>query len=643
MTKSRRLPPDSDPPERTAPDRRVWWSVLLLVGALAIVFRPICSHQFVSFDDLLHLHNNPHLNPPSWSGLANLWRRPYKHEYVPLSYTLYALEARLARLPSGESGEESLVAGVFHAGSLILHTAATLAVFTLLRLLFANQWGATAGALLFGLHPLQVEAVAWVSETRGLLAGLLALCALVLYVRFANTQLGPVRSPTGKAFRGRGSYAGAWACYLLGLLAKSSAVVTPLIALLLDVGALRRTWRTALWCLMPWLALAGIFAVIMMGEQGSSQLEFVAPIWARPLLAADALLFYAGKFLLPMELAVHYDRAPATVMSSPWFWTAWIPIAIAICLLWRFRHWRWLWLSVGVFAAGLAPVLGFVPFLFQNYSTVADRYVYLAMLGPALGTAALLTRCRSRYLAIGCGILLGVYALLSWFQVAHWRDSFTLYEQALRVNPRSHLAHNNLAADYIRASNYAAALPHAEAVVALQPRSLEAPMLRALALSGLGRTAEAIEAYQKIVIEFPRESVPRINLAVLLYRAGRADEAIAEYRQALSLNAADWPLIADRLARLLATHPDATVRNGEEALRYATAACRQTGYSVPELLGTLAAALAENRRFTEAEKVVGQALALALGPEKESLRSELEEQRVLYRQQQPLRDTNPTR
>src|SRR5688572_2392133 len=104
MNRSHRT--DSAMPRRRATEsaRPFLFACLVLVGAILVVFGPICAHGFVSFDDPLHLHNNPHLNPPTFSGLWNLWRAPYKSEYVPLSYTFYAVEAWLAQLPPEEYG-----------------------------------------------------------------------------------------------------------------------------------------------------------------------------------------------------------------------------------------------------------------------------------------------------------------------------------------------------------------------------------------------------------------------------------------------------------------------------------------------------------------------------------------------------------
>jgi tetratricopeptide (TPR) repeat protein len=666
----------------------------VIVAAVLAVFVATCGHDFVSFDDYLHLHDNPHLNPPSWSGLWQLWIASYKSEFVPLSYTLYALEAWLGQLPPEEYGGRRLDPAVFHATSVLLHTLTTIAVLGLLRTIVQNTWAACGGALCFALHPLQVESVAWVSETRGLLAGLFSVLALWQYVSFVSDR------------KSRSRYVAATILFLLALLSKTSAAPVPLIALILDGGLLSKSWRQALRWTLPWFVLAAVFAVIMKSLQTNAQIEFITPVWARPLIAADALQFYLTKLFVPLDLAIQYDRHPRTMMGSPWLWAAWIvPVAI-VALLFALRQKRMLWVPAALFAAGFAPVLGLTPFLFQNFSTVADRYAYLPMLGPSLAISALLAHYRSRAVGLVAGCVLLAWAIISYAQTAHWQNSMTLYQRALDVNPRSHLAHNNLATDYIRAGDHAAALKHAEAAVEAHPASFEAHLLRALSLSGVNRTDEAIAEYEGILERDPDYSVARLNLGVLYYRQGRMEEAISQYetvlqksphdadahrklgallaaegrlsealphltksveispqsaashvelatalaihgeprdavvhyQAALALQPADWHIVAHRLARLLATHPDPAVRNGPQAVSLAEAACRQTEYAVPELLQTLAAAYAETQRFMDAEQTAAKALAQT-GVDKPVLRNELEANLASYRQRKPWRQT----
>ena len=232
--------PGCEPEERPAErSRRRWWASILLIvlAGIATYGRTLPWDFLGSWDDDLHVTANPGLLPPSLEGAASFWREPYGGMYVPVTYSFLMLEAWAAGGASGRA--QDLDARVFRLGSIALHAAAAVLVLLVLRALGAGDLPALAGALLFELHPLQVEAVAWISETRGLLAAVLGLGALVLHLR-APTLLRRLA---------------ALLLFALALLAKPSAACLPLIALVLDGTLRHRRWRVSLLALVPWFAL----------------------------------------------------------------------------------------------------------------------------------------------------------------------------------------------------------------------------------------------------------------------------------------------------------------------------------------------------------------------------------------------------
>ena len=163
--------------------RKTFLCAILLAAVVAAVFGRSCWYPFLIWDDGQHITQNRAVNPPSVDGLVQIWKRPYFGLYIPLSYTFFAAESSISRKPLEEGIGSRPNPAVFHAGSLLLHIGCVLLVFFLLRKLFKHDLAALAGAMLFGLHPLQVESVAWVSETRGLLCALFSLAAIYLYLR----------------------------------------------------------------------------------------------------------------------------------------------------------------------------------------------------------------------------------------------------------------------------------------------------------------------------------------------------------------------------------------------------------------------------------------------------------------------------
>jgi hypothetical protein len=187
--------------------------VIVTVAALW----PVCGNEFVSWDDGKNVFENARLNPVTTEGVLYFWGHPYEYEYIPLSYTVWAGLALIARV-SPDSAGISLNPYVFHSANLMLHLAAVLAAYQLLRIFTGKVWASAAGALLFALHPIQVEAVAWVTGLKDVLCGSLSLLALWQYVLFARSTPVGTRLPN----RSRAIHYGvATVAFMLALLANS--------------------------------------------------------------------------------------------------------------------------------------------------------------------------------------------------------------------------------------------------------------------------------------------------------------------------------------------------------------------------------------------------------------------------------------
>jgi tetratricopeptide (TPR) repeat protein len=514
---------------------------LLIVFTLA-VFSPIRNHEFV-WDDRSNVTENPYLREVTGSSVVSFWQGPYQQLYIPLTYTVWAGVAALAEgAVAGRS--RGLDAGPFHTVNLILHLLSVLVVFVILRLLIGNDWAAGGGALLFGLHPLQVEAVSWVTGMKDLLSGLLSLVALWQYLVYA--------AGAGGRRKGLGFHYGvATGAFVLALLAKPSAVAVPVVAWVLDYGILKRRVRQSGVSLGGWVVLALVFVGITKWAQPAPQLENISPLWARPLVAADALAFYLYKLFLPFGLSVDYGRSPAVVLEQGWVYLTWIvPVGLGT-LLWVWRR-RAAHLKTGaaVFAAGLLPILGLIPFGFQQISTVADRYVYLSMLGPALALAWAISDHRSRVLPIVCGAMLALLAVGSAIQLSAWKNNEILFQRTLRQNPDSWMSQLNLGVGLAKLGRLEEAIDRYRLALSIKPGYVHALNNLGAALFLEGRFEEAIEQYRQALGYEPEAADIHFNLAAALAKLNRLDEAIAQFRKALEID----PEAADahyRLAQIL--------------------------------------------------------------------------------------------
>src|SRR5437870_4658227 len=319
----------------------------LLIALPLAVFWQTRNFYFV-WDDEVNVAKNPYLTALTLSNVKQFWQKPYESLYIPITYTVWAGIAPFARLSTGSYYADELNPKPFHLTNLALHILNTFIVFTILAMLVRNDWAACAGALFFALHPVQVEPVAWITGMKDVLSSLLSLVAIWQYLSYSKAKMS--LALTGSNKRGKSNsdpektaklegkaklhYIAATAVFIAAMLAKPTAVVTPAIALLLDYWALKRPLRDSALALAGWLVLAIPLVVGTKLAQPESELEFVTPLWARPLVAADALAFYLYKLSLPLSVAPDYGRVPELVIEKKWIYFTWaVPCAVAV-LIW---------------------------------------------------------------------------------------------------------------------------------------------------------------------------------------------------------------------------------------------------------------------------------------------------------------------
>jgi hypothetical protein len=493
------------------PPPRSRWPAVLIVLAVVVVFGRIAGHEFLWWDDQQTIHHNPHLNPPTAAGLVWHWRHPHMGLYVPVTQTAWWLIAQVAYVNEPDPMGIRLNPWLYHAASILVHAASALCVLAILRLLCARDGPALAGAMVFALHPVQIEAVAWASGMKDLLGGLFALAALWQYLRYADAT-----------WRNK-HYLLATLLFVLAMLAKPAAIVTPLLALAIEVLIVGRSWRLSIGRLWPWLALmipCAIWTRMIQSVEGPTDL----PIWTRPLVALDALAFYIGKLLLPLHLAPDYGRRPQTVLGSGAAYFTWIaPVAIAAALLiWR-RRTPWLLAAAAVFGGGVLPIVGLIPFMFQHYSTVADHYLYLSMLGPALALAWIMCRTARPAGWIACAVVLVALGGRSFAQAGHWRDHTAIMTHTLDVNPRSFMACANLGAEHLIYGRLDPAEQMFRKALTIEPEDAKSLDELSLLLLRQGRLAEALDVIERLIPLLPAagraQDVPAAQQAVTMLRA----------------------------------------------------------------------------------------------------------------------------
>lgn len=466
------------------------WGALVVMVCL-IVFLPALRFPFMPFwDDDVHVHANPHLANLSWSSIAAFWSGPWQQLYIPVTYSVWAGLAALSRMADGlPAASGALNAAWFHGANVSVHAVSVALAFLLLRRVTGELFpaagsrrtslAAALGAAFFALHPLQVEPVAWISGLRDVLGGCLGLAALL--VMFGTARLTPLRWMVSTLI------------YLASLAAKPAGVALPLVAVMLAVVPFHWPRRRIILMIGPWLLAGVLWVLVTSHAQWAAELAGgLVPAWMRPLIAADALAFYLGKVAWPSGLAADYGRSPDSVHAAGLVWWTWIIPAAVAGILAIVKPWRIFLLPLGIFTAALLPTLGLVPFNFQVVSTVADRYAYFALLGPALALAMITAHSGRAWVTPAAAIWVGVLVLLTMQRLPLWSEDLRLFAATLEVNPRSWKAMHNYASALDDRGRPAEAEPMLRKVIALRPDSSEACNDLAVILWNLNRPEEAV-------------------------------------------------------------------------------------------------------------------------------------------------------
>jgi protein O-mannosyl-transferase len=423
-------------------------------------------------------------------------------------------------------------------------------------------WAAAAGALLFALHPVQVEPVAWATGLKDVLSGVLSIIALWQYIAFvqnANNDADEQRHPNWVWH-----YAIASAAFVLAMLAKPSAAMVPLAAALISLLLLRGAWRRIALSLFPWFLLAAacllLTRLVQPMRNSAIAVANAGAFWQRPLIASDALAFYLYKMAIPWPLMPQYDHTPQTAIARGWIYWAWsVPAGVGLLVLLLRKRAPWGLAALALLVAGILPVSGLAPFAFEGRSLVADRYLYLAMIGPAVALAFALSQTRQRLPLILVTLWLMVLGVLTFIQSTHWQNTRTLFEYELAVNPNSNLAYDNLASYYNfrgSAEDQEKALGYARTLVEKFPELADGYSIEGPTLAALGRTDEAIVALRQALKMEPGNIITMGNLASVLAQKGQLDEAMRISREIIAVAPQDGDAHRNYGGMLYMSHRD---------------------------------------------------------------------------------------
>jgi len=516
-------------------------SVWRLAGMWALLPCATLAAYLPALHGAMLWDDNMHVTRADLRSLQGLWRIWFDlgatQQYYPLLHSAFWLEHRMW----GDA-----VLG-YHLTNVALHAlSACLVVMIVRRLSLPGAWLA---GFVFALHPVCVEAVAWISEQKSALSGVFCLAAALAYLHFDRT-------------RRRSQYFTALGLFILALMSKTVTATLP--AALLAIFWWRRgriAWRRDVLPLLPWFAVgapAGLFTAWvektprLIGAQGA---DYALSLSQRFLLAGRVPWFYSSKVLWPANLMFFYPRWK--IDSGQW-WQYLFPLgmaALAAALVRLARKNRGPLAGFLIFTGTLLPVLGFLNVYPFRYSWVADHFQYLASLGiivPAAAGLAVLAR-RIAPGKIGAivlsALLLTTLGAATWRRSGVYRDEETLFRDNLKGNPDSPDLHNDLGVALMRAGRRPEAAAEFEAAVRLKPDRPDFHDNLGLALAAIpGRGPDAIAEYQTALRIDPNLQAAHLNLGLaLMSMPGRREDAmaecekaIAEYRTALRIEPNFW-------------------------------------------------------------------------------------------------------
>ena len=499
-----------------------------LIAALTVIaFSGSLDNGFVNWDDGLYVTANPLIQDLSWDNLKEILSTFYRDDYRLITVLLsYTLEYRLFGLDPF----------IYHLDNLVIHVLNTLLVFYLVLKLSGRVSVALATGLLFGVHPVHVEAVAWVSERKGLLSAFFFLGAVILYIFHKERPR-------------RLFYYLSLAAFLLSLLSKLVAVTLPVVLLLVDYLSCRTFTRKTLMEKVPFFVLSGVFAVdTVFMYKTMGQLGSIEPLSAVEvlLLSCRSLAAYLAATVLPVNLSAIYPYPAEISISSPGFFLPpLILAALAAAVLYSMKYTRAVVFGALFFLITLSPVLKVVPFA-SGGSTMADRYMYIPSVGllflaglafhELYAQAGALGRATRLAAAAGLGAAVAAGIFLTYQRGEVWKDSETLWQSVIELHPESSFARYNLANAYAKLGRFEEAAEEYRLAIALDPDFKDSHFNLANAYAKLGRLEEAAEEYRAAIALDPSDRDGHFNLAGVYAKLARFEEAAEEYRLSIALD-----------------------------------------------------------------------------------------------------------
>ncbi len=528
--------------------------VILLITAFA--YSATVSNGFTNWDDNHMVTENGMIRSLSLANLEHILSSMHYGHYHPLVVISYALEFHFFRLEPW----------IYHLTNVVFHILNTLLVFWFVRALRGGMAVPLFAALLFGVHPIHVESVAWVTERKDILYSFFYLLTLIAYVYYVRSNQ--------KRF-----YVYAAVSFLCSLLSKAMAVTLPVAILLVDF-LLNRRFTKDVWIeKLPLFALSFLFGIIMVYATYPVKSAVVGASFGfdNILVAFHGLIFYPWKFLVPFNLSSLYPYPGRLGEPVPFEFTI-APLVVLVALLLvgiSLKRTRMVFFCAAFYIVTVAPVIQLTRI---GGVIAADRFVYIPVLGLILvtveGIAWLLRNkhAENRLLmksAIGVACMVVLFlSLLTRERTGVWKDSLSLWNDVLRQYTGLAVGYNNRGLAFADQRKFKEAIDDYNAGLALEGDDWRLLFNRANALRELGAYPQAVAEYQRALSQLPTNADIYYYRGLSYQNLGRMDEAVDDYNQAIRLNPARIEAYVNRGSIYAeAKQYDRAMKDFNEALR----------------------------------------------------------------------------
>jgi tetratricopeptide (TPR) repeat protein len=499
-----------------------WKGILLMLAVTFAVYSPSLDNDFVNWDDDKNFYENEVITTLSgdnfWANTKEIFTTDVIGNYNPLSIWSFAIDKMIYGLDNP---------GGWHLTNILLHLLCVILVYRLALLLGLGKWGSLFTTLLFALHPMRVESVAWVTERKDVLYGVFYLGALTLYAKHREQLTTKVTL---------------WIIllFVLSLLSKIQAVSLPLSMICIDylaTGRLRlKQWITK-W---PYFLLSlffGILGIMVLGDQGSLEATASLPLWQRFFIGSYSFVVYLMKVVIPYELSPLYPY-PATIGWQ--FYASMIIAPITIMALW----WSYKQERRSIFF-GLSFFIVNIVFLLQilgaGQGFLADRFTYIAYFGLffTAGYAVDKVSSKGTLVAVLAGIYIAVLAAINYKQNDVWQNSDTLWTHVLKYYDKTTLPYGNRA-NYLRDNGEVQrAIADYNQAIALKDNNPQAYNSRGKLYFNFAKGRDtlllALNDYNKAIQYAPKDGEFYVNRGATYARLGDIDRAIQDMDTGIQL------------------------------------------------------------------------------------------------------------